>query len=207
MNTLETALSLGLFELRCDSVAILLLVANVPHVVDFFCDFTDLLLEHVTLLSQVLVSLLLADVLLLNRFVRLLVRVELVCCVFKLRLVRSDLISALLELACDFVSSAFYALDLGLLALNVSLDLRHLVHQLVERGLNLLPVPPQLLSLLPHFHVHALEDLLFLSLDSLLLGKFGFDLRVLSLDLVALFSNIELLIFVVFDLPLRLGDF
>ena len=124
----------------------------------------------------------------------------------KLCLVRHHLIVALFELAVDFVAAILDALNLRLLALNVRLDLCHFVHQLVKRRLDLLPVPPKLLRLLPHLQIHPLKDLLFLSLRSLLLRQSGFYLRVLRVNLVALLGYLQLLLAVVFDLSLGLGD-
>ena len=154
--------------------------------VDLVSDFADRLLKHVILLSQVVVTLLLIGILLLDRGVSLLMSGELSSGMLKLCLVRHHLIVALFELAVDFVAAILDALNLRLLALNVRLDLCHFVHQLIERCLDLLPVPPKLLCLLPHLQIHPLEDLLFLRLRSLLLRQSGLYLRVLRVNLVAL---------------------
>ena len=94
--------------------------------------------------------------------------VELICRVIEFRLIRSHLIVALLKLTHYFIPSVLNALNLSFLTFDICLDLSHLVHELIERLLDLLSVSPQLLRLLPHFHIHALKDLLFLRLSSLL---------------------------------------
>ena len=174
--------------------------------VDLVSDLADRLLKHVILLSQVIITLLLVRILLLDRCVSLLVSGELSRGMLKLRLVRHHLIIALLELPMNLVAAILNALNLRLLALNVRLDLCHFVHQLVERRLDLLPVPPKLLRLLPHLQIHPLEDLLFLGFRSLLLRQSGLYLRVLRVNLVALLGNLQLLLAVIFDLSLGLGD-
>ena len=96
--------------------------------VDLVSDFADRLLKHVILLSQVVVALLLIGILLLDRGVSLLMSGKLSSGMLKLCLVRHHLIVALFELAVDFVAAILDALNLGLLALNVRLDLCHFVH-------------------------------------------------------------------------------
>ena len=120
---------------------------------------------------------------------------------------RVGLIVALLELAHDFVTSLFDTVDFSLLALNVSLDLSHLIVQLVQRRLNLLSLLAKLFSLLAYFHVDPLEIGFFLSSQLLLVDKLCFYLWIFSFDLVALFRDFELLPLVLFNLPIGLRDF
>lgn len=49
----------------------------------------------------------------------------------KLCLVGGNLAVALLELTCDFVTALLNAVNLSLLALNISFDLSHLIVKLV----------------------------------------------------------------------------
>ena len=166
---------------------------------------TDLLLQHVVLLAQVVVAPLLTGVLLLDRAVGLLVCVEFGSGVLELGPIALYLVVALLELALDLIPPILYRLDLRLLALDVRLDLGHAVEQLVKGRLDLLSVPPQLLSLLAHFQVHPLKQLLLLRLLGLLLGQPGLNLGIFGLYLVAALPYIQLLLLILFDLALRLG--
>ena len=119
---------------------------------------------------------------------------------------RVGLIVALFKLAHDLVTSLLDAVDFSLLALNVCLDLGHLIVQLVQRRLNLLSLLAKLLSLLTYLHVDPLKICLFLRSQLLLVDKLCLDLRILSFNLVALLRDLELLPLVLLDLSIGLRD-
>ena len=77
MHALKTALSLPFLELGIDPISIHLLQSGLSHMVDLVSDFANLLLQHMILLPQVVVTLLLIGILLLDRGIRLLVSGEL----------------------------------------------------------------------------------------------------------------------------------
>ena len=174
--------------------------------IDLICGLANLLLKHIVLLAKIIITFLLIGILLLDGAVGLLVSVEFISGVVKLCLVGHHLIIALFKLTMNLISSILDAFYLRLFALNISFDLRHPVHEFVERGLDLLSFSPQLLSLLPNFQVHLLKQLLFLSLESLLLSQLCLNLGIFSLNLIALFADVQLLLLVVFDLPRRFSD-
>ena len=119
---------------------------------------------------------------------------------------RVSLIVALFKLAHDLVTSLLDAVDFSLLALNVCLDLSHLIVQLIQRRLNLLSLLAKLLSLLTYLHVYPLKIGLLFRSQLLLVDKLCLDLRILSFDLVALLRDFELLPLVLLDLSIGLRD-
>ena len=119
---------------------------------------------------------------------------------------RVSLIVALFKLAHDLVTSLLDAVDFSLLALNVCLDLSHLIVQLIQRRLNLLSLLAKLLSLLTYLHVYPLKIGLLFRSQLLLVDKLCLDLRILSFNLVALLRDLELLPLVLLDLSIGLRD-
>jgi len=113
----------------------------------------------------------------------------------------------LLQLASDLVPSLLNRFDFGLLALDVSFDLSHLIVELVKRPLNLLTLATKLLCLLSYLHVHFFKSCLFCRLQLLELSQTCLNLWVFSLNLIALLSYVELLLLIFFNLPGSLGDF
>ena len=66
MHTFQTALSLPFLELCIDPIAIHRLQSGLAHMIDLVCDFANRLLKHVILFAQIVVSLLLIGILLLD---------------------------------------------------------------------------------------------------------------------------------------------
>lgn len=131
VDTLQFSFPLSLFQLRSYSVAICHLTFCLAHMVDLLSDLTDLLFDHLILLSQIDLSLAFGICLLPDRHKLLLVVVEFILGLLQLLLVGAYLAVALFVLAHYFISALLNALNLGPLTLNVCLDLSHLVVKLV----------------------------------------------------------------------------
>jgi len=99
--------------------------------VDLLCDLSNMLLNHLTLLSQSEITIVLCVLLLLDRMQSKFMLCKLCLCMVELLLVTRNITVGLFEFALNLAATLLDTFNLSLLTLNVRLDLGHLVVQLV----------------------------------------------------------------------------